>query len=232
MEIYISLDGVLRNTIQKFDYHYKEYYLNSDEIKKDTPKLLPESQNKTVSDWEEETFDFKDEFEFDDEFKYKITNPIYNDNLLNYYSFHSKEEFNNFLYIEFPVEVFGQAGLSYGNVFTELNKLIYDNPNINFTIIGLNELAKAKPSSLFFLSKNGFLGNHIKFVKSKDIELEWNICDMWITDNKEILDMCPENKKCIKFETPYNQNFNSELKINKLNEIQDLWLESLENNTI
>ena len=30
MEIFISIDGVLRNTLQKFDYHYRDYYLNTD----------------------------------------------------------------------------------------------------------------------------------------------------------------------------------------------------------
>ena len=95
MEIYISLDGVLRNTIQKFDYHYKEYYLNSVEIKKVGLKSLP--KNDTDNDWVVDNFDFKDEFEYDDEFEYKIITPINNDDLLNYYSFHSKKEFDNFL---------------------------------------------------------------------------------------------------------------------------------------
>ena len=30
MEIFISIDGVLRNTIQKFDYHYNDAYLDSE----------------------------------------------------------------------------------------------------------------------------------------------------------------------------------------------------------
>ena len=30
MEIYISIDGVIRNTIQKFDYHYNDAYLASE----------------------------------------------------------------------------------------------------------------------------------------------------------------------------------------------------------
>ena len=30
MEIYISIDGVLRNTIQKLDYHYRDAYLDSE----------------------------------------------------------------------------------------------------------------------------------------------------------------------------------------------------------
>ena len=30
MEIFISIDVVLRNTLQKFDYHYNDAYLSSD----------------------------------------------------------------------------------------------------------------------------------------------------------------------------------------------------------
>jgi hypothetical protein len=79
MEIYISMDGVLRNTIQKFDYHYNEAFFNSDVI------IEEEEKN---------------------DFEYGITEPIQNDNLLNSYKFQSKEEFENFIFIEYPIEIF------------------------------------------------------------------------------------------------------------------------------
>jgi hypothetical protein len=204
MEIYISMDGVLRNTIQKFDYHYNEAFFNSDVI------IEEEEKN---------------------DFEYGITEPIQNDNLLNSYRFQSKEEFENFIFIEYPIEIFGHAGLSYSTTFTDLHKLLFDNPDHNFTLVGLDELGKAKPASLFFLSKNGFLGNNIKFIRSVDIKDHWNNCDMWITDSKNILDMCPENKIAIKFNTTYNQYFTYNKEISKLIEIQEIWLKSLENRT-
>jgi hypothetical protein len=203
MEIYISIDGVIRNTIQKFDYHYNEAYLADDVI------------------FEEDAVPFE----------YGVTEPIQNDNLLNSYKFQSKEEFENFLFIEYPIEIFGHAGLSYSTTFTDLHKLIYDNPEHNFTLIGLDELGKARPSTLFFLSKNGFLGNNIKFSRSSYMNELWNKCDMWITDNKSVLDSCPENKTAIKFKTTYNQFFTYNKEITKLTEIQELWLKSLENPT-
>jgi len=92
MEIFISIDGVLRNTIQKFDYHYNDSYLSGE---------LPE----------------------DNTFEYGITEPIQNDNLLNSYKFQSKEEFEFFLFIEYPIEIFGHAGLSYSTTFTDLHKI-------------------------------------------------------------------------------------------------------------
>lgn len=200
MEIFISIDGVLRNTIQKFDYHYNDAYL-ADDVK------------------------------LESNFEYGVIEPIQNDNLLNSYKFESKEESDYFLFIEYPIEIFGHAGLSYSTTFSDLHKIIYENPNHNFTLIGLDELGKAKPATLFFLSKNGFLGNNIQFIKSDEIENNWNKCDVWITDNKNILDLCPEDKEVIKFNTTYNQHFTNKKEISKLTEIQELWLNSLEKTT-
>ena len=70
MEIYISIDGVIRNLIQKFDYHYVDYYLNSDEI---GDKLDVETGEVIDSD--------------DSNFEYGINLPIQNDNILNSYKF-------------------------------------------------------------------------------------------------------------------------------------------------
>jgi hypothetical protein len=201
MEIFISIDGVLRNTIQKFEYHYNDAYLSGD-------------------------------FDNTSGFSYSIIEPINNDNLFDYFKFQSKEEFEYFFYIEYPIEIFGHAGLSYSTTFSELNKMIYDNPQHNFTIIGLNELGKSRPASLFFLSKNGFLGNNIKFIKSEEINNNWSLCDYWITDSKEIIDRKPENKTAIKFNTKYNKFFTYDKEITKLSEIEELWLKSSEKTTL
>ena len=203
MEIFLSIDGVLRNTIQKFDYHYKDFYFDSD---------VENTENTT-------------------DFEYKVTEPIYNDNLLNHYNFQSKEEFENFLFIEFPIEIFGHSPTSYQGVFTDLNKLIYDNKEHNFTILGLDELGKSKPATLFFLSKNGFMGHNIKFIKSEDIKEMWDKCDMWITDSEKVIVDCPKEKTSIKFITPYNQYFTNQKEITKLTEIKELWSKSSENPT-
>jgi len=194
MEIFISINGVLRNLIQKFDYHYHDYFLSSE---------LEE---------EEETFEYGKE------------GKVQNDNLLNYYKFQSKEELDNFIFIDYPIEIFGHAGISYNTAFTDLNKIIYENKEHNFTLIGLDELGKAKPATLFFLSKNGFMGNNIRFTMSTEIDDLWKKCDLWISDEKRIVDSCPKNKKVVKFNTDYNQHFTNTLEINKLTEINKEWL--------
>jgi len=118
MEIFVSIDGVLRNTIQKFDYHYKDYFLN------------------TETD-EEEKFD------------YGVNGvPISIENLLSTYKFQSIDEFNKFLYFDFPIEIYGHAGLSYNQAATELNTFIFENKNAKITLVGLSEKGKAKPATL------------------------------------------------------------------------------------
>jgi hypothetical protein len=200
MEVYISINGVLRDLIQKFEYHYNNNFIDAEV---------------TV---EEDTVPFD----------YKITHPLRNDNLLNSFAFQSKDEFNNFLFVDFPLEIFGHSTLSYPAVIMDLNKMIYENPDINFTIVGLDEYGKAKSSTLFFLSKYSYLGNNIKFIKSEDISKEWKKCDIWITDNYNIIEQCPNKKVAIKFVTDYNYYFTHK---NETNKIDLQCLKSLEPTT-
>lgn len=200
MNININIDGVVRNTIQKFDYHYKDSYLDS-------------------------------EIEGENTFEYGVSDNINNDSLFDYYKFQSKEEYEYFLFMEYPLEIFGHAGLSYSTTMTDLHELMYKYKEHKFTLIGQDELGKAKPGTLFFLSKNAFLGDNIKFIKSSNIVDEWENCDIWITDNKLIVDSCPENKTVIKFNTPYNEFFTHNKSINKLNELTEEWSKFLENTT-
>jgi len=193
MEVFVSIDGVLRNTLQKFDYHYKDYFLNT-------------------------------ESESEETFGYEVTEPILNDNVLSSYKFQSYDEFVKFLYFDFPIEIFGHAGLSYNQASTELNSLVFENPNIKFTLIGLMEKGKAKPSTLFFLSRNGVICDNITFTKEDDVKNLWKKCDLWITDDKRVIDSCPSNKKVVKFKTPFNNHFTNQLEINKLSEIKKEWL--------
>lgn len=190
MNINISINGVLRNFIQKFEYHFNDYYLNHET-------------------GEEE------------EFNYNVNYPIHT---IDDFNFQSKDERNIFTYIEFPLEIFGHAGLTESSSISDINKIIFENKNINFTFIGLDEFGKAKPSTLFFLSKNGFLGNNIKFISSDDIKKEWKKCDIWITDDENIIKECPSYKKCYKFNTQYNNHFTYVNEINNLKEIEELCL--------
>lgn len=198
MRVNVSINGVLRNFLQKFEYHYSEFYLNN------------ESENK-------------------EEFEYGINTPIHT---IKDFKFQSKDEMDVFMYLEFPLEIFGHAGLTVPSSVYELNKIIFESKKCTFTLIGLDELGKAKPSTLFFLSRNGFLGDNIKFINKCDIKEEWKNCDIWITDDKDIIDSCPITKECYKFNTQYNNHFTYKNEINNFKNIEELCLKFSELNTI
>jgi len=188
MKINISIDGVLRNFLQKYEFHYVDYFFNTE----------VENENEN--------------------FEYGINRPLHG---ITDFNFQSKEEQDNFTYIEFPLELFGHAGLTTPTSISDLHKLIYENIEHEITLIGLNEYGKSKPSTLFFLSKNGFLGNNIKFITTDNIKKEWRKCNVWVTDNEDILNKCPKNKKGIKFNTAYNNHFTYKNEINQINEIKN-----------
>lgn len=188
MNIYISIDGVLRNFVNRFHYHYEQAYIDVEET--------------------------------EDNFEYKVLEPITNKTLSDHFIFQSKEQEEYFQYIEYPMELYGHSPVSYNGVNNELNKLVYDNKEHTITLVGLDELGKARPATFFFLSRNGMMVNNVKFILSSDLEKEWESVDMWVTDNQKILDTKPEGKKIVLFETPYNGYIEFENKITKLNEIQ------------
>ena len=74
MNIYISINGVIRNFINKFHYQYEQSYIDVDD---------PST-----------------------EFEYNVTEPILNTNLSDHFAFQSKEEFDFFTYVEYPMELF------------------------------------------------------------------------------------------------------------------------------
>lgn len=189
MNIYISIDGVLRNFINRFHYHYENAYIDVD---------VDASEDK---------------------FEYRVVEPITNLDLSDHFIFQSKEQREYFQYIEYPMELYGHSPVSYVNVYNELNKLVYDYKDHTITLVGMDELGKSRPATLFFLSRSGFMVNNIKFILSKNLKKEWKKVDVWISDSKMVLDSKPKNKEFILFETPYNQFFTYEKKINKLSNI-------------
>jgi hypothetical protein len=60
------------------------------------------------------------------------------------------------------------------------------------------------------------MATNIKFIKTEDILKEWDNVDVWISDNKKIMDLCPENKKFRLFKTKYNEHFTYDDKLDKL----------------
>jgi hypothetical protein len=194
MRIGIEMNGVLRDTILKFRQLYEKFNID----------LMPE-----LEEGEEPVF------------KYEVIEPIDSLDLLNHFTFPSKDEFYSFMYEEHPMEIFGHSPSVEMSTMNDLNEFYYDMRDNHDILIVSDEIGKSKPASLFFLSKFGCLAEKVKFYSESTIDSMWNEVDVLLTANPNLLLNCPKDKKVIKFETEYNKQVDSELTITTLKELKN-----------
>ena len=127
MKIGIEINGVLRDTIGKIKSTYEKFLIGSED----------ENSEST--------------------FNYSISEPIDSLDLKNHFSFQSDDEYYEFLYEEFPMEIFGHSMSSEMNTFNDFNSFYIDNRDKHQIYIISDEIGKSKPSTLFFLAKFGCL---------------------------------------------------------------------------
>ena len=151
MKIGIEINGVLRDTIEKFKQVYEKVMIDGNQ-----PELLNQTYELDMSGNTEETIETP-------EIKYEVISEVTSLNLMDHFWFKSKDEFFSFMYEESPMEIFGHAPSSEMTTFNELNDLYIElRDNHEITIIS-DEISKSKPATLFFLSKFGCLIEHISF---------------------------------------------------------------------
>ena len=194
MRIGIEMNGVLRDTILKFRQLYEKFNID----------LAPELEEN-----EEPVF------------KYEVIEPIDSLDLLNHFTFPSKDEFYSFMYEEHPMEIFGHSPSVEMSTMNDLNEFYYEMRDNHDILIVSDEIGKSKPASLFFLSKFGCLIEKVKFYSESTIDSMWNEIDVLLTANPNLLLNCPKDKKVIKFETEYNKQVDSELSITTLKELKN-----------
>ena len=194
MRIGIEMNGVLRDTILKFRQLYEKFNID----------LIPE-----LEEGEEPAF------------KYEVIEPIDSLDLLNHFTFPSKDEFYSFMYEEHPMEIFGHSPSVEMSTMNDLNEFYYDMRDNHDILIVSDEIGKSKPASLFFLSKFGSLVEKVKFYSESTIDSMWDEVDVLLTANPNLLLNCPKDKKVIKFETEYNKQVDSELTITTLKELKN-----------
>jgi hypothetical protein len=136
MRVGITIDGVVRDFLNKFESVYDKYYPNeldtSDEEISEPISRNIDSLNLL------EHFDFKG----------------------------GLEELNKFLYVDSSLEIFGHAGEVKLNSVEHLNQLHNIIEDMGHTPIVISkELNNSKPATLFFLSKLSAKVNNIIFVK-------------------------------------------------------------------
>ena len=211
MRIGIELNGVLRDTISKITQVYEKHMVEemAEEIVK-TYETTVDSE-----DYVETTFEEVD-------FKYEIKSPVTSLNLMDHFSFKDKDELYNFMYEEFPMQIFGHAPSTELTSFNDLNDVYYRLRDDHDLMIVSDEIGRSKPASLFFLSKFGCLIEKVKFYSNSTINSMWDEIDILLTSNPDLLLSYPDNKIIIKYETEYNKQINSEYSITKIKGLEDV----------
>lgn len=118
--------------------------------------------------------------------------------------FKTKKAKENFLYVDYPYEIFGCANTTDRNTSTMLNKWLIelDNEGVNgenVCLFSLKENALTIQSSYYFLSKIGCRVRNVFFPKD-GIDM-WEKCDVIITNNERIIKSKPEGKKVVLIQT-------------------------------
>jgi len=193
MRIGIEINGVLRNTLGKIEQTYQKFMIDKTEGIEDA-----------------------------DDFEYKITTPINSLEIKNHFTFRDDEELYSFLYEEFPMEIFGHSQSAEYSTFNDLNDIYHRLRDNNDFIIVSDEIGKSKPASLFFLSKFGCEFEKVKFYSTSTLNSMWNEIDILLTSNPALLLNHPSDKILIKYVTDYNQDVESEYKINTIKELEEV----------
>lgn len=129
-----------------------------------------------------------------------------------YLKFDSKYAKNNFIYIDYPFELFGSAQTMEKKLAVKMTTWLNEIENIEdedirIIFYSLDEDALTIQSTYFFLSK---IGTRVrKVIFPKNLKEVWDECDVVITARNQFFDEeTPQNKKIVLI----NRDFNKENK--------------------
>ena len=209
MKIGIEINGVLRDTIEKFKQVYEKVMIDGNQ-----PELLNQTYELDMSGNTEENIEIP-------EIKYEVISEVTSLNLMDHFWFKSKDEFFSFMYEESPMEIFGHAPSSEMTTFNELNDLYIElRDNHEITIIS-DEISKSKPATLFFLSKFGCLIEHVSFYNEITKDEILSKFDLIVTSNPNIIINYKDLINVIKYETKYNSDVICNHTITSIKELKD-----------
>ena len=206
----IEVNGVLRDTFGKFRQLYEKHMIENYESENANQTFTMDMSGNTSID------------ETQEEFTYEIIEPIDTFELKNHFKFKSDEELYDFMFEDFPMQLFGHAGSTETFTFNDLNDFYIKNRDEYEIFIISDEIGKSKPATLFFLSKFGCLIENIKFYSNSTLNDMWNTIDLLLTSNPNLLSNHPDGKVLVQYVTDYNKNIDSKYKIDKLENFDEL----------
>lgn len=135
-----------------------------------------------------------------------------------YAKFKSNYDKNNFIYIDYPYEIFGCANTMELKLSTKITNWLSEITNIEdedirIVFYSLNEEALTIQSTFFFLSKIGTRVRKVFFPKG--INEVWEECDVVITARDEFFEKeLPEGKKIVLINRPFNEEYKEKAFLN------------------
>lgn len=220
MKIGIDINGVLRDTIGKFEQLYEKHLIDKEE-----DQFLGQTYELDMSGNTELIESKKDIFE------YKKISDVTSLELLNHFSFQNKEELFSFMYEEYAMELFGHAPSTEMTTFNMLNDLYHDLRDENELLIVSSEIGKSKPSSLFFLSKFGCLLEKVIFFSEITKNSMWDQVDILLTSDPMLLLEKQVGKIVVKYNTIYNKHIQTDLEIDSISEFAEI-IKNIKENAI
>lgn len=211
MRIAIDINGVLRDTIGKFEQLYEKHLVEQPE-----DLYLGETYSLDVSG---NTELIKDEVI---KFEYKKLSEVSSLELDKHFSFRNRDELFSFMYEEYPMELFGHAPSTEMTSFNMLNDLYYEYRDTDELLIVSSEIGKSKPSSLFFLSKFGCLLEKVVFFSEITKKYMWDQVDVLLTADPALLLEKPLGKHVVKFNTTYNKHVKTEYEVSSISELTNI----------
>jgi hypothetical protein len=204
----IEVNGVLRDTIEKFKQVYEKQLIdNNNEVQLQTYEL--DMSGNTEELISSEPFEYG-----------LINDEVDSLDLIKHFKFQNKEELYSFMYEEYTMELFGHAPSTEMTTFNMLNDLYYELRDEYDLSIVSDEISRSKPATLFFLSKFGCLLEKVFFYSETTKKDMWNNVDILLTSNPTLLLEKPKDKIVVKFNTTYNKQIESDYEINSLSEFK------------
>lgn len=158
----------------------------------------------------------------------KGINSSFDENNVDFYTndmkillpFNSDEQYERFVYVDYPFELYGKCPAVERNLSRDLNHWVqfdlYDKDvEVFFTSPMEGDLTIQ--SSYFFLASIGSRIREVYFpVDSSTI---WDKCDVLITANPRFFENKKDGKKIVKINKDYNTNLNADLNYDSLNDL-------------
>lgn len=159
---------------------------------------------------------YKKAFGVDDEFL--STRDFSTNDLCKVFEFPTREKYNQFLYEDYPFEIFAEALPMERMLDKHFNlwllKMNEENEDVEVSISNPFEFNTSIGFTCFFLSQ---IATRVReFYFPKDSSEIWNKCDVLVTAEPKLIEEKPEGKIVVKINAPYNKEVTADLEYESL----------------